>query len=47
MLENNNLINNIILDIIIIYSIRELLNKDNYNYFFGIGVAIYLFKKYI
>ena len=47
MFENNNLINNIILDIIIIYSTRELLNKDNYNYFFSIGVAIYLLKKYI
>jgi hypothetical protein len=47
MTETNNLIKNIIVDVIIITNIWVLLNNNTYKYFFGLGVSIYLLKKYI
>jgi hypothetical protein len=47
MTETNNLIKNIIVDVIIITNIWVLLNNNTYKYFFGLGMSVYLLKKYI
>ena len=47
MTKPNNLITNIVVDIIIITTIKGLINENPYLYFFRLGVAIYLLKKYI
>jgi len=47
MTEINNLIKNIVVDIIITTTIWGLLNNNTNKYFFGLGVSIYLLKKYI
>jgi hypothetical protein len=47
MTETNNLIKNILVDILITTTILGVLNNNTYKYFFGIGVSIYLLKKYI
>ena len=47
MTETNNLLKNIVVDIFITTSIWGVLNNNTYKYFFGIGVSIYLLKKYI
>jgi hypothetical protein len=47
MTEIDNLIRNIAIDIIITTTILELLDKNTYKYLFGLGVSIYLLKKYI
>ncbi len=47
MTETNNLIKNIIVDVIIIINIWGLLNNNTYKYFFGLGMSVYLLKKYI
>lgn len=47
MTETNNLIKNILVDILITTTIWGVLNNNTYKYFFGIGVSIYLLKKYI
>jgi hypothetical protein len=47
MTETNNLVKNIVVDIFIITTIWGVLNNNTYKYFFGIGVSIYLLKKYI
>jgi hypothetical protein len=46
MIESNYLIN-IVTDIIIITNILGLLNDNTQKYFFGLGISIYLLKKYI
>jgi hypothetical protein len=49
MTETNNLVKNIVVDIIIITNIWCLLNNNNttHKYFFGLGMSIYILKKYI
>jgi hypothetical protein len=47
MTETNNLIKNIIVDIIIITNIWWILNNNTYKYFFGLGMSVYIVKKYI
>jgi hypothetical protein len=47
MTETNNLIKNIVVDVIIITNICGLLNNNTYKYFFGLGMSIYILKKYI
>ena len=48
MTGTSDLITNIVIDIIIITNIHGLLNNNNtYEYFFRLGVTIYLLKKYI
>ena len=47
MTETNNLIKNIVVDIIIITNIYGLLNNNTHKYFFGLGMTIYILKKYI
>ena len=47
MTETNNLIKNIVVDIIIITNIWGLLNNNTHKYFFGLGMSVYLLKKYI
>ena len=47
-MENiNYLIKNIIVDIIITTTIWGLLDNHTNKYFFGLGMSIYLIKKYI
>jgi hypothetical protein len=46
MTETNNLVKNIVVDIIIT-NIWELLNNNTHKYFFGLGMTIYVLKKYI
>ena len=47
MTKTNNLIKNIIVDIIITNTIWGLLDNYTHKYFFGLGMSIYLLKKYI
>jgi hypothetical protein len=47
MTETTNLFKNIIVDIIIITNIWGLLNNNTYKYFVGLGISVYLVKKYI
>ena len=47
MTKTNNLIKNIVVDIIIITTIWGLLNNNTHKYFFGLGMSIYILKKYI
>lgn len=47
MIETKNLIKNIVVDIIIITNILGILNNHTHKYFFGLGMTIYLLKKYI
>lgn len=47
MIEINNLIKNIFIDVIIISNIWGVLDNYTYKYFFGLGVSIYILKKYI
>ena len=47
MIEINNLIKNIVVDVIITTTIFGLLNNNTHKYFFGLGMTIYLLKKYI
>lgn len=50
MTGTSELITNIVIDIIIITNIHGLLNINNnntYEYFFRLGVTLYLLKKYI
>lgn len=47
MTQKNNLIKNIAVDIFIITTIWTVLNNNTYKYFFGIGMSIYILKKYI
>jgi hypothetical protein len=47
MTETNNLIKNIVVDIFIITTIWGSINDNTYKYFLGLGISIYLVKKYI
>ncbi len=47
MTKTNNLVKNIVVDIIIITNIWCLLNNTTHKYFFGLGLSIYILKKYI
>jgi hypothetical protein len=47
MREKNILIKNILVDVIIISSIWGVLNNYTHKYFFGLGMTIYILKKYI
>ena len=47
MTETTNLFKNIFVDIIIITNIWGLLNNNTYKYFVGLGISVYLVKKYI
>lgn len=47
MTETISLIKNIIVDTIIITIIWTNINNDTYKYFFGLGMTMYILKKYI
>jgi len=47
MTETNKLVKNIVVDVIIINTIWGLLNNNTHKYFFGLGISIYILKKYI
>jgi hypothetical protein len=47
MTETTNLIKNIIVDTIIITTVWANINNDTYKYFFGLGMTMYILKKYI
>lgn len=42
-----NLIKNIVVDIIIATTIWGLLNDYTHKYFFGLGMSMYVLKKYL
>ena len=43
----NKLIRNIIIDVIIITNIWSFMNNPTYKAFFGIGISVYVIKKYL
>jgi hypothetical protein len=47
MEDINNFLKNILVDVVITTTIWGLLDNDNQKYFFGLGMGIYLFTKYI
>ena len=47
MEDTNNFLKNILVDVVITATIWGLLDNTTQKYFFGLGMGIYLFTKYI